>query len=339
MDAAGFIYDLKLEHVFGISRESRSVQRTFIVALSSRGKTGYGEATENRYYNVFAEDLQSAFEDLVPFLRRYEMTHPAELWEEIRHRTGNFRFLMNAIDEAAWDLYGKLHGRQLTDLWQLPRTDLPVSSYTIGIDDIEVMQEKIREKPWPVYKIKLGTGNDEEIIRALREVTGKPFRVDANAAWTPEKTLRMAEMMKDLNVEFIEQPLPADAYADMRRIKDKLPLPVIADESCRTEADLEKCFDAFHGINVKLTKAGGLTPGKKMLEAALKSRKITMIGCMTESSVGISAAAQLLPLTRYADLDGPLLITNDPAEGVRVTDSGYVFPDEPGTGVRLKADL
>ncbi len=335
MKAKGIRLQLKLRHPFGISRETRTVQETFIVALSQDGQTGYGEATANKYYDVNIDDLQQHFEELKPFLEKYTLKNPEEFWKEIKHRTGNFRFLMAALDEAVWDLYGKLKGKPVTELWHLDISRIPPTSYTIGIDDLEVMKEKILEMPWPVYKIKLGTGHDEEIVRELRKVTDKPFRVDANAAWTPEKTLRLAKIFKDLNVEFIEQPLPADAWKDMQKIKDKSPLPIIADESCRTENDLEKCLDAFHGINVKLTKAGGLTPGKFMLEQALKTKKLTMIGCMTESGVGISAAAQLLPLTRFADLDGPLLIANNPAKGVKIENGKIIYPAIPGTGVIL----
>ncbi len=335
MRAEGIHVQLKLKRPFGISRETRSVQETFIVALSQDGHTGYGEATANRYYGVTVKKLLQGFEELKAFLENYTLENPEDFWTQIKRKTGNFRFLMAALDEAAWDLYGKLKRQPLYRLWQTDITNNPPTSYTIGIDEIEIMKEKIREMPWPVYKIKLGTDHDEEIIRSLREVTDKPFRVDANAAWTPEKTLRLAGIFKDLNVEFIEQPLPAEAWKDMQKIKNKSPLPLIADESCRTETGLANCLDAFHGINVKLTKAGGLTPGKYMLKQAIKKKKLTMIGCMTESSVGISAAAQLLPLSRFADLDGPLLIANDPAQGVEIENGEIIYSDLPGTGVKF----
>jgi len=246
---------------------------------------------------------------------------------------------MAAIDEAAWDLFGKKQGLRTLDYWNLDPAQVPISSYTIGLDDIDTMIEKIKEQPWPVYKIKLGTHHDKEIIRRLRQVTDAPFRVDANAAWTPDQALEMARFLAEMNVEFIEQPLPAGAWKDMERIRDLSPLPFIADESCRTEKDLSRCLDAFHGINVKLTKAGGLTPGKKMLEAALRAGRQTMVGCMTESTVGISAAAQLAPLCHYADLDGPLLIARDLAGGVRIVPEGIRYPETPGNGVMFHEAL
>jgi len=333
------IFSLELKHTFGISRWSHKVQRTFIVALSHEGQTGYGEATENKYYDVTVEQLEAGARDLEKFFRHYRFESPRQLWEDLLPRLDDFRFLMAAIDEAAWDLYGKLHGRATYEIWNLNPREVPVSSYTIGIDSIEIMQQKILEKPWPVYKIKLGTDHDKEIILALRQVTDAPFRVDANAAWTPEQALEMAHFLADKNVEFIEQPLPAGAWKDMERIVERSPLPFIADEACRTEKDLEKCLKTFHGINVKLTKAGGLTPGKRMLEAALKAGKLTMVGCMTESTVGISAGAQVAPLCRFADLDGPLLIKNDLARGVEIIPEGIRYPSVPGNGVTFTASL
>ncbi len=330
------IYELQLKHRFGISRSAHKVQKTFIVSLSQDGKTGYGEATENAYYNVTVEKLMQAWDEIVPFLENYRLNHPSQLWEEIKRRSDNFRFFMSAIDEAAWDLFGKIRGERTVDYWRLDKTKAPVSTYTIGLDKIEIMQQKIRERPWPVYKIKLGTENDEEIIRALRTVTDAPFRVDANAAWDFDKAKRLIPVLKDLGVEMVEQPLPAGAYKDTERLKATSPLPLIADESCRTEEDLDKAFRSFHGINVKLTKAGGMTSAKSMFDAAEKAGVMRMIGCMTESTVGISAAAQFLPRVHFADVDGALLLRNDIAEGVQITPDGVVYPDRPGNGVILK---
>ncbi len=330
---------MKLKHPFGIARWTHSEQPSLIVALSQDGKTGYGEATQNAYYDVTAAKLMDGLGKVRPFLENVRLEQPEILWEQLRERTGNFRFLMAAIDEAAWDLYGKIHGVRTFEHWGLNPQNVPVSSYTIGIDDIEVMQQKVREKPWPVYKIKLGTDHDEDIIAALREATDAVFRIDANAAWTPEKTLRMAHWLAEMNVEFIEQPLPAGAWKDMRRLYALSPLPLIADEACRTEDDLENCRDAFHGINVKLTKAGGLTSGYRMLRWARERRMLTMVGCMTESTVGISAAAQVAPLCDFADLDGPLLIANDPARGVEITPDGIDYSGIAGNGVELLAEL
>ena len=339
MIARAKIFKLPLQHSFGISRWSFNEQKTFIVSLSQNGFTGYGEATENKYYDVTVEKLQREFNKLKPFLEGIPLETPWKLWEKIKEETQDFRFLMAAIDEAAWDLYGKIHNKPVYELLDLkPGTDV-ISTYTIGLDEIEVMKQKILEKPWPVYKIKLGTNRDKEIIRALREVTASPFRVDANAAWNINKTIEMSRWLKERNVEFIEQPLPAGLEDNLKQHLDQMALPVLADESCKTENDLQTCLETFHGINVKLTKAGGITPAYEMLKKAKNAGKKTMVGCMTESTVGISAAAQLLGLCDYADLDGALLLAKDLAEGDKITARGNIYPVTPGNGVVFKENL
>ena len=335
MKVSAKTYALPLLHPFGIARETRTIQRTFIVALTYKGHTGYGEATENAYYEVTIEKLQTIWEDIRSYLENLSPIYPPSIWKTILKKTNNCRFLTAAIDEALWDLTGKLKGIRTIDLLFSRYQNFPVSSYTIGIDSIDVMQQKILENPWPVYKIKLGTIHDEEILQALRKVTDKPFRIDANAAWDYNKTKKLLPFLTKIGVELVEQPLPAGAYKDMERLKEISPLPFFADESCVTEKDLEKTFQSFHGINVKLTKAGGITPAFYMYQKAEKYHKLKMIGCMTESTVGISAAAQLLPAVDVADLDGPLLLAQDIAQGIRVQANGYFFPNIPGNGVKM----
>ena len=197
-----------------------------------------------------------------------------------------------------------------------------MSDYTIGIDPVEKMVAKMKEfDGWPIYKIKLGTDDDLDIVRALRRHTDAVFRIDANTAWTAEQTIAYAPELKELGVEFIEQPLARDDWEGMRRVFAECALPVIADESCLTGDDVARCAGHFHGINIKLTKAGGLTPARRMIDDARRHGLSVMVGCMSESSVGISAIAQLLPLLDYVDMDGALLIARDIATG-RATRKG-----------------
>ena len=199
---------------------------------------------------------------------------------------------------------------------------------------------KMREfDGWPIYKIKLGTPDDLAIVRELRRHTTAIFRVDANCAWTVEQTLAFAPELKALGVEFIEQPLPAGEWEGMRRVFAGCALPVMADESCLVEEDVPRCAGCFHGINIKLTKAVGLTPARRMIRRARELGLKVMTGCMTESTVGISAIAQLLPLLDYVDMDGAVLIAKDVASGVRVERGRAVFPAENGNGVRLLTDF
>ncbi len=336
MKVNSYHYNLEMQHPFGISRSVHRFQETFIVEMEQDGLKGYGEATQNRYYGVSLQNMQEGLDAIKKEIEAYPFTTPEDFWDRFLYpRLKNFRFLMAAIDEAANDLYGKLQGKPLYEIWGYSTENIPLSTYTIALDKTEVMKEKLLEKPWPVYKIKLGTDHDMEIIKSLREITDKPFRVDANTAWTPEQTIENSRILKGMGVEFIEQPLAYDQYEAMEYVKKHSALPVIADESSRTEEDVKKCVKSFDGINVKLVKAGGITPGRRMLIEAKKSRMKTMIGCMTESSVGISAAAQLLPLCDYADLDGAILLKKDIAKGVRLENGKIIFPDKPGTGVEL----
>jgi L-alanine-DL-glutamate epimerase-like enolase superfamily enzyme len=329
-------FDLPLRHRFTISRESLDVQPTLIVELRSGGECGYGEATANNYYGFSIETMSAAIEGIRPFLEQASWKEPGELWSLVQPRLADNPFALCAIDQAAHDLWGKLNAQPVYKLWGLSLESVPASNYTIGIDTPARMIEKLNEMPgWPIYKVKLGTDRDIEIVRQLRQHTEAVFRVDANCGWSAEQTLEFAPQLKELGVEFIEQPLPADRWGDMRRIAAQSPLPIIADESCIVEADVDRCAGAFHGINIKLVKCGGLTPARRMISRARQLGLNVMVGCMTESTVGISAIAQLLPLLDYVDMDGAALLAQDVATGVQVERGICRWPAENGCGVRL----
>jgi len=329
-------FDLPLRRAFTISRGSTTVYRALIVELEQDGVCGYGEAGENAFYGATIRGIRAALEAVRPLVEKGDPADPATLWRRLADRLENDRFAQCALDTAAWDLCGKLQEKPLWKLWGLSTDRLPASDYTIGIDSIEVMVAKMREfAGWPIYKIKLGTPDDLEIVRGLRRHTDAVLRVDANGAWGVEQTLRNAALMKDLGVEFIEQPLAADDWQGMGRVRAESALPVVADESCRVEGDVRRCGQCFHGVNVKLVKCGGLTPAKRMLEQARALGLKTMVGCMTESTVGISAIAQLLPLVDYADMDGALLLAEDVATGITIERGRVRFSSENGCGARL----
>ena len=265
---------------------------------------------------------------------------PASLWDRLEPVLGHDRFAFCGLDQAAHDLWGKLKGAPVWKLWGgKSLAGIPVSNYTIGIDDPENMTANLKEfEGWPIYKIKLGTDHDLEILRELRKHTDSIFRIDANTAWSAEQTIRFAPELKELGVEFIEQPLPRDDWEGMRRVKSECVLPVIADESCLDENDIELCAESFQGVNIKLSKAGGMTPARRMIRRARELGLKTMVGCMTESSVGISAIAQLLPELDYVDMDGSVLIKpeGDIATGVRLEKGVAIFPEAVnGNGVTL----
>lgn len=330
-------YNLPLRYEFRIARGATIVQQTLIVELRDRRQVGYGEATTNEYYGMSFERMDAALERIRPLLANYELTDPTDLWAKAAAQIADCPFALCALDQAAHDLWGKLRGQPVYRLWGLEPVG-PPSNFTIGIDSIEGMVAKLEEMPgWPVYKIKLGTKEDIEIVRALRQYTDARFRVDANCGWGVEETIRNSQELAKLNVEFIEQPLPAAEWDGARRVYEGSALPIVADESCIVEADVDKCRGHFHGINIKLTKCGGLTPARRMISRARELGMKVMVGCMTESTVGISAIAQLLPLLDYVDMDGATLLARDIATGVRVDRGRCFYPQVNGNGVELIA--
>lgn len=328
-------YDLKLKHTFRISRKSIDFQPSLIVELQEDGFSGFGEATSNPYYNITIEILQNDIEQIREVIEKTTNETPDEFWNKISPLLVNNPFALCALDNAYNDLYARKKDKKLYELWNYDISNNPLTNYTIGIGTIENMIAKMKELPWPIYKIKLGTPDDIAIVTELRKHSDAIFRVDANCAWTVDETISNAIILKDLGVEFIEQPLKANDWEGQREVFKNSVLPIMADESCITEADVAKCHNHFHGVNIKLMKCGGITPGKRMIAEAKKLGLKTMVGCMTESTVGISAIAHLLPELDYVDMDGALLLAEDIASGVTIKNGKTFYPDRTGTAVIL----
>ncbi|MBC3787307.1 dipeptide epimerase [Spirosoma utsteinense] len=332
--------DLRLNHTFTIAHDSRDVQPTLIVELRDGPNSGYGEATATRYYGVTIDGMVAALKQIRPHLETADLTDPEAFWADMQPHLAQHPFALCALDQAVWDLWARRQGQPLHTLWNLDTSHSPITNYTIGLDTPGRMVEKMLEFPWPLYKIKLGRPEtDIETVRAMRSQTDALFRVDANCGWTASDTIAKSRVLAGLNVEFIEQPLPAGDWEGAKAVVESSALPIIADESCIVESDVDRCAGYFHGVNIKLTKCGGLTPARRMIARARQLGLRVMVGCMTESSVGISAIAQLLPLLDYADLDGSLLIANDPATGVTFDKGRVVYASENGTGVQLTINL
>ena len=328
---------LYLKEAFTISRDSYTERRALIVELSAAGKKGFGEASEHAYYGIDRDKMLRQAESLVPVVESYSFDNPTNFWRYMKPHVGNNSFLQCAIDNAAHDLYGKICNQPCHHIWGLKTNNLIKTSFTLSIDTIDKMVEKLKSTDFEIYKIKLGTTDDMGILRTLRQHTNAVFRIDANCAWTAEETIRYSHIMKDLGVEFIEQPLNADDWKGMEVVRKHSALPVIADEACISEDMIPICAKHFQGINVKLMKCGGLTPALRMIEHAKNLGLKVMVGCMIESSVGCSAIAQLLPLLDYVDMDGALLLADDPANGVKVLpDGSVVLPDKNGLGIEMK---
>ncbi|MDX5479963.1 MAG: dipeptide epimerase [Cyclobacteriaceae bacterium] len=329
------VRDLPLKHTFTIAHQSRDVQDTIIVKLEDGNFFGLGETTTNPFYGMTAENIGNRLEAAKELVEKGEWKNPEELWEMGSAIFADNPFAQCALDMAAWDIFTKKKGMKLYEYLGLDPKNIPLTNFTIGIDTIEKMVAKMKEVDWPLYKIKLGTDHDLDIIRELRKHTNSRFRIDANCAWTAEQAIRNSEELAKLNVEFMEQPLGKDDLEGMKEVYQYTKLPVIADESCIVESDVKKCHGLFHGINVKLVKAGGITPGLRMIHEAKSLGMKTMVGCMTESSVGITAIAHIAPLLDYVDMDGAMLLSKDIAKGVEITPEQITFPEGNGIGAVL----
>ncbi|MDR6195555.1 L-alanine-DL-glutamate epimerase-like enolase superfamily enzyme [Siphonobacter sp. BAB-5404] len=327
---------LQLRHTFTITHESRNEQPTLIVELQDGEFSGYGEATETTYYGVYMHTMIAQLEAVRSSIEQYPGGTPEEFYEFIEpHLRDEHPFALCALDVAYNDLYAKKAGKKLYEVWGLEPSKNPITDYTIGMDTLEKMVDKMKEMPFPLYKIKLGTKQDIQIIQELRKHTDAVFRVDANTAWDVEETIQNSIALKELGVEFIEQPMKATNWEGMKKVYAESALPLIADESCIVEADVARCYGFFHGINIKLMKCGGLTPARRMIAHARKLGLKVMVGCMTESNIGCSAIAQLLPLLDYVDMDGILLVEDHISSGVTIDYGKVIYAEENGTGAKL----
>jgi L-alanine-DL-glutamate epimerase-like enolase superfamily enzyme len=353
--------ELPLRHAWTIAHGTRTVQRNLIVELHDHdtGLSGYGEAAAIPYFGVTVEAMcklgkefnfqaEGLLEDAVYGADGSDSPSGSERWAYgVRQNSHdpNASFYRCALDQAVWDLWGKLRGITTRSVWSTPEAVGPPSNYTLGMAAPEETVAKLREFPeFPVYKIKLGTGSPEtdlQLVERLRQETDAAFRVDANTAWSAEEAIRLSGPLQELGVEFIEQPLKRDLpRSEHEAVYSGSDLPIMADESCITEDDVDRCAGCFHGINIKLTKCGGLTPARRMIGRARERGLKVMVGCMTETTVGISAIGQLLPLLDYVDMDGALLLAEDVADGVKVGPDGRAaYPETAGNGVTLTRDL
>jgi L-alanine-DL-glutamate epimerase-like enolase superfamily enzyme len=299
------------------------------------GLFGLGEAAPNRYYGESVGSVVAALEQLVPVLATADgwslESIEAQLDRTLR-RNGSAK---GAISSALHDLVGKRLGLPVYRLWGLDAADAPESSFTIAITDNDGLRRRIADAAeYPILKIKLGTDRDMEIVRVVRDAApGKRLRVDANAAWSPSEAVRMTDFLLDNDVEFVEQPVAAHDVEGLRFVRARSRLPIIADESCLVATDIPKLAGAVDGINIKLAKCGSLREAVRMVHTARAFDMTVMAGCMIESSLGISAMAQLAPLLDHADLDGAALLKDDPFTGVSIAGGRIQLGRAPGLGV------
>jgi len=327
---------LPFKYPFTISNgRTKTHQPSLIVSLSIGDFVGYGEAPAIVYYDITVEKMVADLLLKKNFVEKFALTDPERYWHYLHHLFPKNPFLVCALDMAAWDLFGKMKGKKLYQLWNTPWNETPVSDYTIGIDSIEKMVEKMQEMPWPVYKIKLGTDQDIAIVKALRAKTAAPLRVDANAGWTLEEALEKIPQLAAFGIEMIEQPLAKDNWEGMKILYAQSAIPLYADESCVFEQDVIRCKDHFHGINIKLTKCSGLTPAKRMITEARALGLKVMMGSMNESTIGAAAVANFLPQLDLVDMDGPLLLSEDLATGISFDYGKVQIMGNAGLGIQI----
>lgn len=329
---------LKLKDTWTISRSSDDFKDNVFIRLEKDGVTGIGEAAPNFRYGENAELTIKRVEQVRPILEKTDWRNFGDVKSALDEAITDQSCAKCGIDSAIMDWIGKKYKVPYFRLIGANPAATPKTSYSIGIDSVENMQRKIREaEPYPILKIKLGKDNDEEIMNAVREVTDKTVRVDANEGWKDRQlAAEKIQWLKTLGVEFVEQPMPADQLDDMIWLKERSALPLVADESVKNASDILKLAGAFHGINIKLMKSGGPQEGLRMIAMARALDLKIMLGCMIESSLAITTAAQLSPYVDWADLDGNLLISNDPYRGMTVQDGKMNLPEGPGLGVSDK---
>ncbi len=327
--------DLTLASPFRISRSVQTLARNVLTQIAGDEAVGVGEAAPSGYYGERRESVFMALDDFSEHLGS-DPSRIEDIMAALDRRLHGNAAAKASVDMALYDILGKRLGAPVYELLGLNPERAPVTSFTIGIDEPVEMAKKAAAaaKQYPILKIKLGTGRDLEIVRAIREATDATLRVDANAAWTAKEAVRVIRELEPYSLEFVEQPLPPEDIEGLRFVREHVTLPIIADESCVTVDDIPQLVGVVDGINIKLMKCGGIHHALKMIHTARAHHMKVMLGCMIESSLAITAAAHLSPLVDYADLDGNLLTSDDPFDGVRVASGKLILPDRAGLGVR-----
>ncbi len=327
-------YELKLRHAFNLAKSSRTTTPDVQVRIEMDGLVGYGEASMPPYLGESVESVTKFLSslDLSQFTDPFRIEDIHQYMESV---APDNRAAKASVDIALHDLTGKIMGQPWYKIWGLDPAKAPSTSYTIGIDKADVVRQKVDEAdPYNVLKVKMGLDNDRELVEIIRSKTDRPICVDANQGWSDkEKALEMCHWLADRNCLFVEQPMPKEMIVETAWLRERSPLPIIADEFFQRLPDVRRAAGAYDGINIKLMKSTGLHEAYQMAVLARALGMKVMVGCMTETSCAVTAAAQIAPLVDWADLDGNLLIANDLFDGLKIVDGKVTIPDRPGIGV------
>jgi L-alanine-DL-glutamate epimerase-like enolase superfamily enzyme len=326
---------LMLRHTWTTTMSSSEYRDTVQVEYSRDGISGHGEGAPIIRYQEFPASAMKAIEAITGQITSGDPWMYQKFLGQVRRTLGGQHAAMAAVDIAIFDWLGKKAGLPLYKFLGLDPADAPITDFSIGIDTPEITRQKTREaEDFPVLKVKVGLKTDEPTIEAVRSVTKKPIRVDANEGWTDkEEAIRKINWLESQGVEYVEQPMPAHMVEETKYVRSKVHLPIFADEACTDVAMIPSLAEAYDGINVKLDKSGGILEACRWIQVARAMKMKVMLGCMVSSSCTVTAAAHLSPLVDYADLDGNLLVANDPWRGVRVSKGKLLLPSDPGLGL------
>jgi L-Ala-D/L-Glu epimerase len=337
MHVSAEVIKVHTRHPFIIARGGQSEYEVVWVRLrDDDGMEGWGEAAPTRFYGETSASVVEAIARFAPLLAQADAWSIEAIESELEKVLRWNAAARCAVSAALHDLMGKRLGVPLWKLWGLDRARAPISSFTIGMaPDDETLRARVREAaPYPLLKVKLGSPRDAEVLRIVREeAPGAQLRVDANAAWTAKQALGMLQVLTDVGVDMLEQPLPPHDLAGLRFLRERSPIPVVADESCLVATDIPRLVGVVDGINIKLAKCGSLREALRMIAVARAHDMRVMCGCMVETTLGIAAAAHFAPLLDDADLDGPALLADDPFDGPGIPNGRITLTDAPGLGV------
>jgi L-Ala-D/L-Glu epimerase len=332
-------YNLELTYPFTVSGFSRTFTPLVLTEIKYENHIGYGEASMPPY-------LGESQESVLDFLSKVDLSHfdspvnVSEIMSYVDSIDIKNTAAKTAVDIALHDLIGKIKNQPCYEYFGVDKNKMPLTSLTIGIDKPEIISRKVKEaEEFKILKVKLGSQHDKLIIETIRVLTDKPLYIDANQGWKDkEHAIEMIEWLSDKNVIMIEQPMPKELLEEAAWLKGRSSMPLFADEACQRLSDLESLKDIYDGINIKLMKCTGLNEARKMIDKARSLKMKVMMGCMSETSCAISAAATLAPLCDYCDLDGPWMVTNNPFENPELIDGRIVLSDKPGLGIELSAN-
>lgn len=329
-------YTLPFEFPFRISKGLKTHQKTMVVFLGLGGQYGLGEATEIGYYPESSlEGMLELLQKHQSMIARYAYNGPHRFWHYLHHLLPGQDFLISALDMASWDMWARLQGKAVYELLGYRWGSMPPTSYTLGISERAELLEKMARHPYPIYKLKVGGLEDATALETVLQDSSAKIRIDANEAWDIDLVVQLKSLLTHERIELLEQPFHREDIDALARFREEYTIPVIADEAISDKNSLEKSLKYYDGVNIKLSKCGGLTPALDLVQYIQKSNKKIMLGSMSESYIGAAAIAQLLPMADYVDIDGPLLLRNNVGSGLLISEQGLLdFEAHQGIGVR-----